>query len=177
MSVLYKHYQVNPLDMLSPEELHADEAFSREDLLWNVHYLNDRGLAEMMIRYNPTAFDGVRITPAGVELIENKRKFDLQFPPILSEAEKVHADIPVLIERLIEESELSFLNGEKRKSLLRDVQYLRDEVARPAQHWRQEVIESVLGWISGYHTAADEELPSLTELRKRIGEKTDWNLS
>jgi len=130
----------------------------------------------MMIGYNPPMFAAARITADGIDLVENRFEFNLRFPPTLGEREESVADLLWLAERLVEEGELSPLDGEARKALLRDVQYLRDEIARPAERWRLRVVQTVLEWIAhSIDMEADananaEVLPSLKALQKRIEE-------
>lgn len=169
--ILYERYLRDPLDMLTPEDILETRAVSREDLIANVHYLNDKGLIELMMGYNPPLFAAARITAKGIDLVENTFEFNLQFPPEPGEAEHLMADVPLLIERLVAEADFSALDGEERKCLQRDVQYLRDELMRRPDRWRMNVIETVLGWIAGYFDEPDEALPSLGALREAISAK------
>ena len=171
--ILYERYLKDPLDMLSPSDLMEDGTISREDLVANAYYLHDRGLVELMIGYNPPMFAAARITANGIDLVENHYEFNLRFPGDLQETEETLNELPVLIERLVEEADLSPLDGEARKSLLRDVQYLRDEFARPAHRWRHEVIDTVLGWMAEPFDNVDEVLPSLTKIQTLL--KTNAN--
>ena len=157
--------------MLTPEELLADGTVNRDDLMPNVHYLHDRGLVELMTAYAPPMFAGVRLKADGVDLVENRFEFNRRFPPSLGEMEEEFDQIPVLLENLIEQADLTQLDGENRQRLQRDVDYLRDEVARPVERWRPEVIQAVLGWIAGYFDELDilEELPSFAPLREALG--------
>jgi tetrahydromethanopterin S-methyltransferase subunit B len=72
----------------------------------------------------------------------------------------------------VAEADFAPLDGEYRQALLRDVEYLRDELARPAARWRREVITSVLDWIESHFERqeehADEHLPSLDPLRQAL---------
>lgn len=154
------------MKMLNPEELVA-AGVEQDALLFNMHYLADRGLVELMRSYYPPYFSSARLTAAGVDLVEHRYAFDLQFPPAPEEDAAGLAEIPYLVERLLEEADLSPLDGEARKCLLRDVQYLRDEVARPVLRWRHEVIRSVLGWIEAA-LPGEETLPSLPGLRRSL---------
>ena len=171
LQLLYQHYLDDPLEMVSPEELLADGSIAREGLVPNAHYLNDRSLIELMYGYHPPFFAAVRITANGIDLVENEFVFNLRFPPESNSSEAAVADIPALMERLVEEADYSPLDGEARHCLLRDVQFLRDEFARPVGRWRKEVILTVLDWIAA-HAAKDEEegLPSLSMLRSRAYE-------
>ena len=165
---LYDRYLMDPLEMLTPEDVLEDGTVRREDLLANIHYLADRGLVELMIGYNPPMFAAARITANGIDVVEDPFELNLRFPPALGELEETMARVPFLVERLVSEADFSALDGEKRKSLLRDVQYLRDELARPAERWRADVIETVCSWIEVYFDGTGESLPSLPELRKAI---------
>ncbi len=170
LTILYERYLEDPLDMLGPEEFLKDGVIGRKELVANMHYLGDRDFVELMIGYHPPMFAAVRITADGIDLVENRFEFNLRFPPTPSEMEESAADLPHLIERLVEEADFSPLDGEARKCLLRDVQYLRDEVARPVERWRRPVIEAVLDWIEEAGKAAGEALPSLAGIRLAVGE-------
>lgn len=170
LTFLYDRYQNDPLDMLSPSDF-TDAGFERTVLVPNMHYLSDRELVEMMIGYQPPMFSAVRITHRGIDLHEDRFRFNLEFPASLNETEEAYAELPILVERLVEEADCSALDGEARKNLLRDVQYLRDEFARPAERWRQEVIDSVIGWIEGNFATPHEELPSLAGIRLALNNR------
>ncbi len=163
---LYERYQQDPLKMLEPEDF-ADIAV-RTPLAANMHYLADRGLVEMMMGYHPPMFSAVRITADGIDLVENRFEFNLRFPPVPGEDAEALAEVPYLLERLVEEVDLSPADGEARRCMLRDVQYLRDEVARPEARWRWHVIGALLDWLAEPLENSDEALPSLRMLRKHL---------
>jgi hypothetical protein len=166
--ILYDQYLENPLNMPTPQDVLEHGTVPRADLMANMHYLSDRGLVELMMGYNPPLFAAARITADGIDLVENPLQFDLWFPETLSGPEQAVAEAPELMERLVAEADFAPLDGEKRRCLLRDVQYLRDELARPAERWRIGVIETVLTWLEAYDEQQTGMLPSLTELRKAI---------
>lgn len=169
---LYARYLRDPLEMLTPEELISESQISRTDLVANIHYLHDRGFVELMMGYNPPLFAAARITADGIDIVENHFEFNLRFPPDgLSEDDSL-GTLPYLCERLVEEADFSPLDGEERKTLLREVQFLRDELARPPLRWRRDVLDVVLGWIESHFSRVEggvaEHLPSLARLRARI---------
>lgn len=168
---LYERYFEEPLDMLSPQDMLEDGSVSREDLLANMYYLSDRGLVELMIGYNPPMFAAARITAKGIDLVENHYEFNLLFPVKPGEQEEDMAELPRLVERLVEEADYAPVDGEARHSLLRDVQYLRDEVARPVSRWRPEVIMTVIRWIGREVEDAEETLPSLVKIRDHLADR------
>ncbi|HPJ99114.1 MAG TPA: hypothetical protein PKW60_06480 [Candidatus Hydrogenedentes bacterium] len=158
----------DPLGSLTPSELLDNTTVDRENLIPNIHYLHDRGLVELMMGFSAPMFDGARITANGIDLVENTAEFGLRFPRQLDDEEALSAEVPILMERLVEEAELSALDGEARRALLRDIQYLRDELARPLHRWRLPVIAAVLDWIDGHFTSSDECLPSFERFRTLI---------
>lgn len=171
LKALYECYLADPLDMMDPQDVLDMAAIEREDLLANTHYLADRGLVELMRGYNPPLFAAARITADGIDLVENEFEFNLRFPPEPDRLENGHAGIAVLMERLKEEAEFAPLDGEERRTLLRDVEFLRDEVARPAHRWRRHVIETVLEWIQGHVDDAAEDLPSAALLADALARR------
>jgi len=169
LEILYHRYLSDPLEMLTPEDFLADELISRENLVPNIHYLNDRKLAELMIGYNPPLFAAARIRAEGIDLVENAFEFDRRFPPAHDEGERDSWELPTLLEKLVEEGDFAPLDGEERHALLRDIQYLRDEVARPPHRWRRKVIATVLGWIEApFGDDAAAHLPSAARIRQVI---------
>src|SRR5262249_51218637 len=113
-------------------------------------------------------FAAVRITAKGIDLVENRFEFNLQYPPAPGDIEATFAGVPSLMERLVQEADFAPLDGEERKCLLRDVMYLRDELARPAARWRAAVIDTMLSWIEGYFEDPNGTLPVLAELKDAI---------
>lgn len=166
--MLYERYLKDPLEMLTPEDVVAESLVPREDILANIHYLGDKGYVELMMGYNPPWFAAVRITAKGIDLVENRYEFNLHYPPAPGDIEEANAAVPLLMERLVEEADFSPLDGEERKCLLRDVMYLRDELARPVVRWRERVITTMLQWIEGYFEEPETVLPVLPELRAAI---------
>lgn len=173
MNILYARYQQDPLEMLAPEDFFGPEGVLKEELIANIHYLADRKLVELMIGYNPPLFAAARITAAGIDLVENRFLFNLRFPPEPGHLEEAFAEVPLLVERLAEEAEFAALDGEARMALLRDVQFLRDEVARPVHRWRRPVIHAVLGWIREAVEAPADELPTLEALAAAVERPLD----
>jgi len=163
---LYERYQRDPLEMLEPEDF-ADIAV-RTPLAANMHYLADRGLVELMMGYHPPMFSAVRITADGIDLVENRFDFNLRFPALPGEEEEAMAEVPYLLERLVEEVDLSPADGDARRCMLRDVQYLRDEVSRPFKRWRRHVILALLDWLAEPLEGTGEVLPSLAPLREHM---------
>jgi hypothetical protein len=180
LSLMYDHYQQNPLDMLTPADLMTDGGVTRDELVANIHYLSDRGLVELMLGYYPPLFAAARITPDGIDLVENDREFNQVFPAQVTASDLATADITVLVEQLAAEAELTSLDGDDRRTLHRDVRFLRDELARSGDRQRLNVVLHLLEGILESYRRADEaetlpasvdvesELPVLPLLLERV---------
>lgn len=165
LEILYREYLKRPLELLHPEEFLADGNIPSQELFVNACYLHDRGLIQVKHGYNPARFNAVRITPDGMDLVENRVAFDTLFPPHPNDLEQRSRLAPSLIEKLVEEGDFAPLDGEERICLHRDIHYLREELARPAERWRHHVVWTVISWIEGYFDRPEETLPSLEELK------------
>jgi hypothetical protein len=157
-----------PLDMLSPTDFVNDADIPRDQLLINIHYLHDSGLVELMIGYTPQSFNATRITAKGIDLIENPYQFDMRFPREPESDQSTLSQLILLVENLVEDADLAPTNGETRHRIQRDVQTLRIELSRPAQHWRKDVLHDITNWLE----TALQETPDLhakiSVLRKLI---------
>lgn len=167
LTTLYQAYFEDPLNVLNPEDFLAHEEIDRESLIANMHYLADRGLVELKMGYQPPLFASARITADGIDLVENEFEFERRFPVRLTAKELRAVSVPYIVERLFEEAEVAPLDGEARRALIRDIQYLRDEIARPAERWRNRVIGEVMNWVEVHANGA---LPSLNALRNALAQ-------
>jgi hypothetical protein len=166
LQVLYEAYMADPLEMLTPDDFLCRGQITRHGLAVSMHYLRDDGLVEVMLGYRPPLFVSARITTKGIDLVENRYQFDRRFPPELTPESDGLATVPALMEQLVAEADLCSLERGARDGLLRDVQYLRSELARPFHLWRHEVIEHVLDWIAAPFKGDLEEVATLPELRE-----------
>lgn len=169
MEILYQSYQDDPLRMLSPYDIAEHGTVVLEDLTANCHYLHDRSLIELMVGYNPPMFDAARIAPEGIEIYEDMTQFDKLFPRDPTESRLRAPNIIPLMTQMAREAEDSTLDGLRREWLLRDLSHLRDELRRPEDEWRPEVILRDLQWLEGLlESEEDAQLPSLEKLKATL---------
>lgn len=165
LELLYQAYLDDPLRMVEPEAFFEVPPLTRQNIVSNTHYLADRKLVEMMMGYAPPMFSAVRITPAGIDLVENRFAFNLQFPADPGTAE---TEIPVLLQHLVEAGDFLPLDGIARKQLLEDLLYLREELSRPVERWRPTLVRVLLEAIEAHRSRADQPLGVLDELRSAV---------
>lgn len=172
LTLLYERFLQYPAEMFAADDLMTIGEFAREDMVVNMFYLADSGLVEMITSYRPNWFEAARILPAGIDLVENRFVFDQRFPPALPEEEAEASALLFHMERLAEQAEYAGVDGEIRHALLRDVRFLREELARPRRRWRREVIESALRWIAAAVETDPDALPALPLLREALQDQS-----
>jgi len=170
LETLYAAYLSDPLRMVEPEALFARPPITRENIIPNIHYLYDRKLVEMMMGYTPPMFSAVRITTTGIDMVEDRYTFNLQFPEQPDGTGEAESAIPYLVEQLVAQGDLTPLDGWTRRQLLGDIQFLRTEVAQHRSQWRPEVIHALLDWIELRHQESDGGLAALSPLRAALNQ-------
>lgn len=171
---LYEVYQEQPLQMVSAEELIERTGIPREVLPPNAFYLHDRGLVEMMVGYTPPLFAGIRISPRGIDLVEDRAKFDIEFPELAVAEFETRAVLMPLLMRVVDEIEASAMNGARRAWLLQDVARLRDELRQPRDAWRGEHIRTLFeGFDDYFEGVAADHIRALSHLQKTLADEFD----
>lgn len=168
LELLYQTYLDDPLCMVEPEVFFQSEAINRKSIVPNMHYLADRKLVEMMMGYCPPMFSAVRITARGMDLVENRFEFNLQFPAAAREEEQGLDAIPWLLERLVEEGDFAPIDGIGRRQLLGDILYLRGELSLPRDRWRIALVRAVIEGVDDLATRSGHPLPALAKLAEAV---------
>ncbi len=167
LRILYDRYLEDPLASTEPQDFFEKYGLTRDDLVVNIHYLHDSGLVELLMGYAPPLFSGARITAKGVDVVENYYEFNARFPAAEQEAEDGLTGLPLLAERFTEHVEQTALDGEARRTLLRDALYLREELARPTERWRRHVLRAVLDWMERTIPETDASCATLLRQMKK----------
>lgn len=166
LELLYQAYLDDPLRMVEPETFFASPPLDRENIVPNMHYLADRKLVEMMLGYAPPMFAAVRITAAGIDLVEHRFQFNLEFPATQGGPD---SEIPALLERLVEEGDFLPIDGLARRQLLGDIQFLREELSRPVDRWRPRLVRALLDAMEEHRARAGQPLECLDRLVAAVG--------
>lgn len=169
LTILYEHFLDDPMKMLSPEDILGDESIKRENLAACAFYLHERGLIELAIGYAPPLFASARISPDGVDMVENVDSFRRNFSDTSESERDSDHEATLLMVSLAQEAELSPLQGLQREWLYRDLTRLRDELRRPVETWRREIFAQNIRWIRGYFNGdCDRYLTSLNRLENLL---------
>ena len=120
-------------------------------------------------KFDVTIIDRCNLTILLEPGYEDMAQFDKLFPRDPSEARLRAPNIIPLMTQMAREAEASTLQGVRREWMLRDLSHLRDELRRPEDEWRSDVILRDLDWLEGL-LDGDEgaELPSLDKLKTTL---------
>jgi hypothetical protein len=166
LTVLYHTFQRDPLVMMTPSDIADASKLRMDQLAASCHYLHDRSYIELMMGYNPPLFAAARIAPEGIDLYEDRKRFELLFSDVPAVRADLTAQVIPLMTALAREAETSALEGLRRDWLLADVTRLRDLLRRPQETWDYEQIHDALQWLAG-QSSAELPLPAL-ELLKEV---------
>jgi hypothetical protein len=148
--MLYEQYLADPLRMLTPEEMLEDDGLTRQTLATNSHYLHDRGYIEMLTGYNPPLFAAARISPQGIDLIENAERFRELFGQDAPVVDAVNVQGPRLVLNVAEAVEALGISDVRKQWLLDDLRRLRDEFRKEPQERREDVVRACLRAVAEY---------------------------
>ena len=76
----YELYQQHPYYRVTPKEFREAIEIGIQELNFNVIYLEEKGLLELQKPLEGDLFVGARITPDGIDLIEDQERFNELYP-------------------------------------------------------------------------------------------------
>ncbi|MCE9631006.1 MAG: hypothetical protein K8S94_09895, partial [Planctomycetia bacterium] len=79
LAVLYHTFQRDPLVMMTPSDIADASKLRMDQLAASCHYMHDRRFIELMMGYNPPLFAAARIAPEGIDLYEDRKRFERLF--------------------------------------------------------------------------------------------------
>ncbi len=169
LELLYDRYQRDPMHSLMPAELYAETSLAPDDITPAAFYLHERGLVELLVGYNPPNFDAIRISPKGIDLVEDRATFNAQFPSKTVENGAETADIMPLLLELVDQIDRSSLAGARRSWLLDDLKALRNSVREPMSNWDPAQIQRQRQLIDDYlDESLRAELDAWSQLSKLL---------
>lgn len=168
---LYRRYLEDPLQMVTPEDILEEGHVLRNQLAANAHYLNDRGLVEMMMGYKPPLFAAVRISPKGIDLVEDYEAFNRLFPETDTNGFDTQRKTLSHIYKLAAEIEALDLPPALRAWIMDDVKELRTLLRASPERWSAADVRARLAWLDHDLTEhAGITSPALLALRDNLAD-------
>jgi hypothetical protein len=171
LTVLYHTFQRDPLVMMTPSDIADASKLRMDELAASCHYLHDRQFIELMMGYNPPLFAAARIAPEGIDLYEDRKRFERLFSDTTATRADLTMEVIPLMTALAREAESSTLAGLRREWVLADISRLRDLLRRPQETWDFEHIRDAIQWLVG-QTGAETPLPALAALERVLAQRS-----
>lgn len=80
LQMLYICFTEHPYHRITPKEFTENLAITQKILDFNIIYLEEKGYVELQKPLEGSIFVGARITPKGIDLVEDKKRLNAQFP-------------------------------------------------------------------------------------------------
>jgi hypothetical protein len=150
---LYETYTLDPHAVLTPQQLEQGAKLTRDEVMRNIFYLEERGFVECMKRYGSRLFAAARIAPDGIDLVEDNVRMAALFgtvvdaPAAAGDTDAAPVDGLETVRRMYIAVFARDLDTETRHAALEDVRSLEFEMRRPHDRRRAQKIECLLDWI------------------------------
>ena len=80
LEILYDSIRKHPYNRVTPKEFKESLGINLEELHFNIIYLEEKGLLELQKPLEGSLFVGARITPKGIDLVEDEYQMNVFFP-------------------------------------------------------------------------------------------------
>lgn len=125
--MVYERFKEHPYYRITPKEFKESLNISLKELHYNIIYLEEKGLIELQKPLEGSIFVGARITPKGVDLVEDEYQFDVMFPR--SRQEKQVINISQEFNTLIKDLEsLDSVSDESREIIREEIKEVHKEL-------------------------------------------------
>ena len=125
LEILYKSYTDHPYNRITPKEFKEMLSIGLKELHFNIIYLEEKGYVELSKPLEGSVFVGARITPRGVDLIEDEYEFNVLFP---EESITIPDEIFAEFENLINEtSGKTGISTETKELIIEELKSIQHE--------------------------------------------------
>ena len=80
LTMLYACFTEHPYRRITPKEFIEELSVTHKELDFNIVYLEEKGFLELQKPLEGNIFVGARITPKGIDLVEDRDKLNDLFP-------------------------------------------------------------------------------------------------
>jgi hypothetical protein len=127
---LYESFTEHPYNRVTPKEFKTILGIGLKDLHFNIIYLEEKGYVELSKPLEGSIFVGARITPKGVDLVEDECEFNVHFP-VQSSAGTIPNDVLDRFEALENEtSEIGDLGNESQELIIEELKQIHHELKK-----------------------------------------------
>ena len=127
LEMVYERFKEHPYYRITPKEFKESLNISLKELHYNIIYLEEKGLIELQKPLEGSIFVGARITPKGIDLVEDEYQLDIVFP--LSKQEEQLINISHEFNILIKDLEsIASISDELREIITEGIKDIQNEL-------------------------------------------------
>jgi len=126
--MLYECFKEHPYNRMTSNELKETLNIGQKELQFNVIYLEEKGLLELQKPLEGSLFVGARITPKGIDLVEDEIQLDIVFPAQSTET-SISTEIFDELQHLIHEtSKSNEINPDTKELIVEEIAEIQKQL-------------------------------------------------
>jgi hypothetical protein len=130
LEMLYELFKEHPYHRLTAKDFRESMNIGMRDLNFNIIYLEEKGLVELQKPLEGSLFVGARITPKGIDLVEDEYQLSVLFP--------LQTGFPAIPEKVFEQldslisatSEKPGLSTDSKELITEELAAIRNELRK-----------------------------------------------
>jgi len=179
LEMVYERFKEHPYYRITPKEFKESLNISLKELHYNIIYLEEKGLIELQKPLEGSIFVGARITPKGIDLVEDEYQFDIMFP--LSRQEKPVMNTSHEFNTLIKDIESTdSMSHELREIIIEEIKDIHNELTGGEPSYSR--VKNLIGKIKERNNEIYEKVmtiirhPSITRILNESARKELENM-
>lgn len=130
LQMLYESFTEHPYNRITPNEFKETLSIGLKELHFNMIYLEEKGYVELSKPLEGSVFVGARITPRGIDLVEDECELNVLFP-VQPAARHVSDDALKKFDALAQQAtELPHLSNDSKELVVEELNSIRDELTK-----------------------------------------------
>jgi hypothetical protein len=130
LQILYESFAEHPYNRVTPKEFKEMLGIGLRELHFNIIYLEEKGYVELAKPLEGSMFVGSRITPKGIDLVEDECEFNVLFP-VQSSALPIANDIFERFDSLLSEiGEITDLSNDSKELIIEEIKRVQAELKK-----------------------------------------------
>jgi len=130
LEMVYERFKEHPYYRVTPKEFKNTLHIGLKELRYNIIYLEEKGYIELQKPLEGSIFVGARITPKGIDLIEDEYQFNIIFPQAKTEKaieSNVFKEFALLIDEL---ESIKNLNKDLKEIIIEEIKEITHELQK-----------------------------------------------
>jgi len=130
LQILYESFTEHPYNRITPKEFKEMLRIGLRELHFNIIYLEEKDYVELSKPLEGSVFAGARITPKGIDLVEDECEINVLFP-VQSSASPISNDILERFDSLLQETgEITDLSNDSKELVIEELKRIQTELKK-----------------------------------------------